>query len=116
MQAAVLVNENGNKLSDPFYRPPVHWFPVKVPTTVLSGLVANKVYPNPYEGMNNMYIPDASDEFNKQYQLENIVTFLGLVIHGRSHTGFAPRLKCPMRLTKIIISFLRESTTAQKCG
>jgi len=70
MQASVLVNDNGDRLSDPSYRPPVHWFPVTVPTTVLSGLVANKVYPNPYEGMNNMYIPDASDEFNKQYQLE----------------------------------------------
>ena len=70
MQASVLVNEQGDRLSDPAYRPPVHWFPVKVPTTVLSGLVANKVYPNPYDGMNNMYIPDASDEFNKQYQLE----------------------------------------------
>jgi exo-1,4-beta-D-glucosaminidase len=70
LQASVLVNENGAQLSDPAYQPPVHWFPVKVPTTVLSGLVANKVYPNPYEGMNNMFIPDASDEFNKQYQLE----------------------------------------------
>ena len=47
MQASVLVNEQGDHLSDPAYRPPVHWFPVKVPTTVLSGLVANKVYPNP---------------------------------------------------------------------
>ncbi|MEK6782257.1 MAG: beta galactosidase jelly roll domain-containing protein [Bacteroidota bacterium] len=70
MQASVLVAENGDRLSDPLYRSPIYWFPVKVPSTVLSGLVANKVYPNPYEGMNNMYIPDASDEFNKQYQLE----------------------------------------------
>lgn len=70
MQASLLVKEDGKTLSDPTYHPPVHWFPVTVPTTVLSGLVANHVYPNPYEGMNNMYIPDASDEFNKQYHLE----------------------------------------------
>jgi exo-1,4-beta-D-glucosaminidase len=33
-------------------------------------LVANKIYPDPYLGINNMYIPDASDEFNKKYNLE----------------------------------------------
>jgi len=70
MQASVLAAEDGSVISSTAYRPPVYWFPVQVPTTVLSGLVANKVYPNPYEGMNNMFIPDASDEFNKQYQLE----------------------------------------------
>ncbi len=70
MQASVLVADDGSIISTSSYRSPVYWFPVKVPTTVLSGLVANKVYPNPYEGMNNMFIPDASDEFNKQYQLE----------------------------------------------
>ncbi len=41
-----------------------------VPSTVLTGLVANRVYPDPYSGMNNMLIPDASDAFNKQYNLE----------------------------------------------
>ncbi|MBL7858546.1 MAG: hypothetical protein JNM57_12725 [Cyclobacteriaceae bacterium] len=70
MQASALVADDGSKLSDPAYRSPIYWFPVRVPTTVLSGLVANRVYPNPYEGLNNMLIPDASDEFNKQYQLE----------------------------------------------
>jgi len=78
MQASVLVPESGDRLSDPLYRSPIHWFPVKVPTTVLSGLVANKVYPNPYEGMNNMFIPDASDEFNKQYQLEKFSHLPGI--------------------------------------
>jgi hypothetical protein len=48
----------------------VYWFPVKVPSTVLTGLVANNIYPDPYQGMNNMLIPDASDEFNKKYNLE----------------------------------------------
>ena len=37
---------------------------------MLTGLVANKIYPDPYIGMNNMLIPDASDEFNKEYNLE----------------------------------------------
>jgi beta-galactosidase/beta-glucuronidase len=52
------------------YHSPVYWFPVKVPSTVLTGLVANHIYPDPYQGLNNMLIPDASDQFNKEYNLE----------------------------------------------
>lgn len=52
------------------YKSKVYWFPVTVPSTVLTGLVANKVYPDPYSSLNNMLIPDASDEFNKKYNLE----------------------------------------------
>ena len=37
---------------------------------VLTGLVQNKVYADPYIGINNMLIPDASDSFNHQYHLE----------------------------------------------
>ncbi len=70
LQSSAVVAEDGDRLSDPSYTPPIYWFPVKVPSTVLTGLVANGVYPDPYQGMNNMYIPDASDEFNKQYDLE----------------------------------------------
>lgn len=70
LQSSVLLKESGEVISDPGYTPDVYWFPVKVPSTVLSGLVANGVYPDPYQGLNNMYIPDASDEFNKQYDLE----------------------------------------------
>lgn len=69
MQSAYLVSTPGDSLSDARYRSPIYWFPVKVPTTVLSGLVANRVYPDPYISMNNMLIPDASDSFNKQYHL-----------------------------------------------
>lgn len=70
MQYSGLIEANGEILSSPEYRPKVHWFPVNVPSTVLTGLVANRVYPDPYTGMNNMLIPDASDRFNKEYKLE----------------------------------------------
>ena len=70
LQSSTLVNETGSQLSLPDYKSPVYWFPVKVPSTVLRGLVVNKVYPDPYTGMNNMLIPDASDSFNRQYNLE----------------------------------------------
>jgi len=70
LQSSAVVSQTGKELSTPAYNSRVYWFPVKVPSTVLTGLVANKVYPNPYFGMNNMLIPDASDSFNHQYHLQ----------------------------------------------
>jgi len=71
LQSSVIVKEGGDSLSSINYRETNYWFPVNVPCTVLTGLVANKVYPDPYIGMNNMLIPDASDTFNRQYHLEH---------------------------------------------
>jgi len=70
LQSSYLVSDKGDVLSSIKYNSSVYWFPVKVPSTVLTGLVANKVYPSPYLGLNNMLIPDASDKFNKEYNLE----------------------------------------------
>ncbi len=69
LQSGAIISASGEQLSMPAYHSPVYWFPVKVPSTVLTGLVANRVYPDPYSGMNNMLIPDASDSFNIQYDL-----------------------------------------------
>src|ERR1700684_511589 len=69
-QSSSLVKEGGGQLSSPDYRPSIYWLPVKVPSTVLTVLVANHIYPDPYQGLNNMLIPDASDQFNKDYNLE----------------------------------------------
>ena len=70
LQSSSLIDEPGEKISSSDYQSKVYWFPVTVPSTVLTGLVANKIYPDPYSGLNNMLIPDASDEFNKKYNLE----------------------------------------------
>jgi hypothetical protein len=70
LQSSAVVNTPGEQLSMLSYRSDIYWFPVKVPSTVLTGLVANQLYPDPYSGMNNMFIPDASDSFNRQYNLE----------------------------------------------
>jgi hypothetical protein len=70
LQSSVLISSTGNEISLPDYKSRVYWFPVTVPSTVLTGLVKNKIYPDPYAGLNNMMIPDASDEFNKKYNLE----------------------------------------------
>ena len=70
LQSSELIQEGGEQISAAGYHSNVYWFPVKVPSAVLTGLVANRIYPDPYSGMNNMLIPDASDEFNKKYNLE----------------------------------------------
>jgi len=70
LQSSELIDATGTELSSSSYNSNVHWFPVQVPSTVLTGLVANHIYPDPYSGMNNMLIPDASDSFNKEYNLE----------------------------------------------
>lgn len=45
------------------------WYRTSIPATVLTALVRNGVYPNPYVGMNNMQIPDSDDEYNEEYNL-----------------------------------------------
>jgi hypothetical protein len=71
LQSSTLITEPSEIISTAEYKSKVFWFPVTVPSTVLTGLVANKIYPDPYSGLNNMLIPDASDEFNKKYNLEH---------------------------------------------
>ena len=68
--SSAVVSAGGDSLSSVHYVPKNYWFPVTVPSTVLTGLVANHVYPDPYIGMNNMLIPDANDSFNHQYHLD----------------------------------------------
>ena len=45
------------------------WYETSVPTTALGTLVRHGVYPDPYVGLNNMLIPDASDDHNRRYKL-----------------------------------------------
>ncbi len=45
------------------------WSHTSVPATVLTALVRNGIYPNPYFGKNNMLIPDMNDEHNEKYDL-----------------------------------------------
>ena len=70
LQSSALINSTGEEISTTQYHSKSYWFPVKVPSTVLTGLVANHIYPDPYQSLNNMLIPDASDQFNKDYNLE----------------------------------------------
>ncbi|HEU0226377.1 MAG TPA: beta galactosidase jelly roll domain-containing protein [Arachidicoccus soli] len=69
LQSSTQIKQNGKSLSNPAFHSTISWFKATVPSTVLTALVANKIYPDPYVGMNNMLIPDASDSFNSMYDL-----------------------------------------------
>ncbi len=68
LQSSALAKENGDRISQPDFQTD-GWYATSIPTTVLNALVRDSVYPDPYVGMNNMLIPDASDEFNREYGL-----------------------------------------------
>ena len=68
IQSSYMVNLSGAELSG---KPltDTSWYAASVPVTVLSALVRNGVYPNPYTGMNNMKIPDSDSAYNRKYDL-----------------------------------------------
>ncbi|MEE9167083.1 MAG: hypothetical protein V3U24_06455, partial [Candidatus Neomarinimicrobiota bacterium] len=68
LQSSYLVEEDVGEISSSGFKP-VNWYPLSIPSTVLTALVRNSVYPDPYVGMNNMKIPDTSDEFSRQHDL-----------------------------------------------
>jgi exo-1,4-beta-D-glucosaminidase len=51
IQSSAKVTETGSVISTPGFQPR-DWYPAAVPATVVSALVDNKVYPDPYFGMN----------------------------------------------------------------
>jgi exo-1,4-beta-D-glucosaminidase len=59
IQSSAKVQEKGEVLSTTKFTP-TGWYPTGVPATVLAALVANKVYPDPYFGMNLRSIPGTS--------------------------------------------------------
>ena len=69
LKSSAQVKEGGEVISTTKFIPE-HWYPAKVPCTVLGALVHNGVYPDPRVGLNCYQIPDSSDEFNRQHKLE----------------------------------------------
>ena len=59
IQSSAKVAEKGDVISTAAYKP-ASWYATSVPTTVLAALVDNKVYPDPYFGMNLRSIPGSS--------------------------------------------------------
>jgi exo-1,4-beta-D-glucosaminidase len=58
MQSSAKVKAEGARISTPSFKPQ-GWYRTSVPTTVLAALVENKVYPDPYFGMNLASLPGA---------------------------------------------------------
>lgn len=59
IQSSAKVTESGGVISTAEFKPR-GWYPAAVPTTVLAALVADRVYPDPYFGMNLRSIPGTS--------------------------------------------------------
>ncbi|WP_165698043.1 glycoside hydrolase family 2 protein [Flavobacterium nackdongense] len=68
VKSSVQTNLNGANLSK-IGQNTRGWAKTSLPATVLTALVRNGIYPNPYVGMNNMKIPDSNDEYNTDYNL-----------------------------------------------
>ena len=68
LQSQVLVKGDGAALSRSGFDTD-NWHRIRVPSTVLNGLVRNGVYPDPRCGLDWLRIPDSSDEFNEQHDL-----------------------------------------------
>lgn len=68
MRESVIAGDDGAAFSRPGFNA-ADWYKTTVPTTALGTLVRHGVYPDPYVGMNNMRIPDASDDHNRRYDL-----------------------------------------------
>ena len=69
IQSSAKVSAKGENISVAEFKP-AGWYPATVPSTVLSALVENKVYPDPYFGMNLRSIPGTTyrigTNFSKQ--------------------------------------------------
>jgi exo-1,4-beta-D-glucosaminidase len=59
LQSSAKIVQKGDVLSSEGFEA-TGWYPTSVPSTVLGALVANKVYPDPYVGMNLRSIPGTS--------------------------------------------------------
>jgi exo-1,4-beta-D-glucosaminidase len=56
IQSSANLQEKGNVLSTGQFKP-VEWYPTQVPSTVVAALVRNRIYPDPYFGMNLRTFP-----------------------------------------------------------
>ncbi|MBN2279592.1 MAG: beta galactosidase jelly roll domain-containing protein [Candidatus Marinimicrobia bacterium] len=63
VKSSLIVGNNGGQLATSTTQTD-DWHKTSLPATVLSALVRNGLYPNPYVGLNNMLIPDMSDSLN----------------------------------------------------
>jgi exo-1,4-beta-D-glucosaminidase len=68
IQSSAQVKEKGDVLSQRVFQPR-NWYPAKVPSTVAGTLVDNKVYPDPFVGMNLRMMPGCSYPIGANFSL-----------------------------------------------
>src|SRR3979490_3090591 len=68
IQSSAQVKEKGDMLSQRVFQPR-DWHPARVPSTVAGTLVDNKVYPDPFVGMNLRTLPGCSYPIGANFSL-----------------------------------------------
>src|SRR5260370_18293131 len=68
LQSSAQVKEKGDVLSQRVFQPR-NWYPARVPSTVAGTLVENKVYPDPFTGMNLRMMPGCSYPIGANFSL-----------------------------------------------
>ena len=68
IQSSAQVKEKGDVLSQRVFQPR-NWYPARVPSTVAGTLVDNKVYPDPFVGMNLRMMPGCSYPIGANFSL-----------------------------------------------
>lgn len=69
IQSSAKVAEKGDVISQSQFQPK-NWYPATVPSTVVGTLVDNKVYPDPFMGMNLRLIPGCSYPIGSNFSLQ----------------------------------------------
>jgi len=68
IRSSAQVKEKGDVLSQQVFQP-LNWYPAKVPSTVAGTLVDNKMYPDPFVGMNLRTMPGCSYPIGANFSL-----------------------------------------------
>lgn len=103
MKESFYVGMDGNSISRVGYKSS-GWYDTTVPTTVLGTLVKHGVYPDPYVGLNNMRIPDASDEVNSKFDLNKFSHLPGKRNPWKLPYWFRTEFVAPQELKEKVVS------------
>ncbi len=75
------IKSNGAQISSPSFIL-YGWLPAVVPGTILTSLLANKLIPDPFYGMNNKQVPDIYETGSSYYTYWFVKDFAGQAVKG----------------------------------
>ncbi len=94
LKSSTQVLQTGNILSLPSYKAD-RWIKAVVPTSVLSALVKAGVYPDPHFDLNDLKIPDASDDLNRRLGLSKYSYIKGVANPFKHPYWFRTKFRIP---------------------